>query len=233
MSLRSCSFRSNRRFIGLRCASTLPQNHNPSTSTFAPASTHNRAVPGSISRPLPDRFRARCDRQTPILRVRRKREIRARSVTSLLPLERANTNVSAALDYVLRWMASDHSGIDEIRSLRDIHAAGHRVVHGGELFKESVIIDDESPEGNRGRIDLAPGVRAPGEKCEHHTNRCFRFRYTFPTCFRSTPACPSGAAERRLPQPLRRRALPESSCPPESPGRVHLPIPHNDPRRSW
>jgi acetate kinase len=44
-------------------------------------------------------------------------------------------DVGAALDYVLRWLASDRSGIDEIRSLGDIHAVGHRVVHGGELFK--------------------------------------------------------------------------------------------------
>jgi acetate kinase len=65
-------------------------------------------------------------------------------------------DVSAALDYVLRWLASDHSGIDEIRSLGDIHAAGHRVVHGGELFKESVIINDEVLKGIEDCIDLAP-----------------------------------------------------------------------------
>src|SRR5579872_4500114 len=52
-------------------------------------------------------------------------------------------DVSAGLDYVLRWLASDRSGIDEIRSLADVDAAGHRVVHGGEFFKESVVIDDE------------------------------------------------------------------------------------------
>src|ERR1035441_5686303 len=55
-------------------------------------------------------------------------------------------DVSAA-HYVLRWLASDGSGIDGIRSLGDIHAAGHRVVHGGELFKESVIINDEVLKG--------------------------------------------------------------------------------------
>jgi acetate kinase len=44
-------------------------------------------------------------------------------------------DVSAALDYVLRWLASDRPGIDEIPSLGDIHAAGHRVVHGGELSR--------------------------------------------------------------------------------------------------
>ncbi len=65
-------------------------------------------------------------------------------------------DVSAALDYVLRWLASDRSAIDEIRSYADIHAAGHRVVHGGELFKESVIIDDEVLKGIEDCIDLAP-----------------------------------------------------------------------------
>ena len=63
-------------------------------------------------------------------------------------------DVSAALDYVLRWLASDRSGIDEIRNLGDIHAVGHRVVHGGELFKESVIINDEVMKGIEDCIDL-------------------------------------------------------------------------------
>src|SRR5579864_1669779 len=65
-------------------------------------------------------------------------------------------DVSAALDYVLRWFASDRSGIDEIRSLGDIQAVGHRVVHGGELFKESAIINDEVLKGIEDCIDLAP-----------------------------------------------------------------------------
>jgi acetate kinase len=65
-------------------------------------------------------------------------------------------DVPAALDYVIRWMASDHSGINEIRSAGDIHAVGHRVVHGGEQFKESAIITDEVLKGIENCIDLAP-----------------------------------------------------------------------------
>jgi acetate kinase len=65
-------------------------------------------------------------------------------------------DISAALDYVVRWLGSDRSGIDEIRNLGDIHAAGHRVVHGGELFRESVIISDEVLKGIEDCIDLAP-----------------------------------------------------------------------------
>jgi acetate kinase len=65
-------------------------------------------------------------------------------------------NVSAALDHVLRWLASDQSGIPEIRSLSDIHAVGHRVVHGGEVFRESALINDEVLNGIEDCIELAP-----------------------------------------------------------------------------
>ena len=80
-------------------------------------------------------------------------------------------DVAAALDYLLRWLASDRSGIPEIRNLGDIHAVGHRVVHGGELFHESAIIDDQVLKGIEDCIDLAPlhnpnnvkGIRAVWE----------------------------------------------------------------------
>jgi acetate kinase len=65
-------------------------------------------------------------------------------------------DVAAALDYVLRWLASDKAGIEEVRSLADVHAVGHRVVHGGEVFKESVIITDDVLKGIEDCIDLAP-----------------------------------------------------------------------------
>jgi len=65
-------------------------------------------------------------------------------------------DTSAALDYVLRWLASDRSGITEIQSLGDIHAVGHRVVHGGELFSESALVTDQVLKGIEDCIDLAP-----------------------------------------------------------------------------
>lgn len=49
----------------------------------------------------------------------------------------------AAVDAVLRWVVSPGSGIDSVGSLADIHAVGHRVVHGGERFRASVAIDAE------------------------------------------------------------------------------------------
>jgi len=63
---------------------------------------------------------------------------------------------SAALDYVIRYLASDQSGIAEIKSTADINAVGHRVVHGGERFTESALIDDQVLKGIEDCIDLAP-----------------------------------------------------------------------------
>ena len=65
-------------------------------------------------------------------------------------------DVSAALDALLRWLASGESGMEEIGSLADIHAVGHRVVHGGELFTQSEVIDDKVLAGIHDCIDLAP-----------------------------------------------------------------------------
>jgi len=65
-------------------------------------------------------------------------------------------DMGAALDYLLRYIASDRSGIAEIKSSADVHAVGHRVVHGGEMFKESSLIDDRVLKGIEDCIDLAP-----------------------------------------------------------------------------
>src|SRR3989304_2933821 len=42
-------------------------------------------------------------------------------------------DIRSAVDHIIRWAISPDSGLDTIRTLADIHAAGHRVVHGGEL----------------------------------------------------------------------------------------------------
>jgi acetate kinase len=65
-------------------------------------------------------------------------------------------DVAAGLDYVLRWLASDRADIAEVRGLSDIDAVGHRVVHGGEVFRESAIVTDEVLKGIEDCIDLAP-----------------------------------------------------------------------------
>jgi acetate kinase len=80
-------------------------------------------------------------------------------------------NISNALDFIVRWAASPESGVSEIQSMADIHAVGHRVVHGGEHFTDSVLINDEVLNGIESCIDLAPlhnptnlhGIRAMRE----------------------------------------------------------------------
>ncbi|MEX2117038.1 MAG: acetate kinase [Bacteroidota bacterium] len=62
----------------------------------------------------------------------------------------------AALDFLLRWIVSPEAGIEGIRSMGDIHAVGHRVVHGAEKFTRSVVIDAEVIKGIEDCIELAP-----------------------------------------------------------------------------
>ena len=62
----------------------------------------------------------------------------------------------AAVDIILRWIISDESGIRDVNSFADIHAVGHRVVHGGERFSKSVLITDEVLRGIEDGIELAP-----------------------------------------------------------------------------
>lgn len=77
----------------------------------------------------------------------------------------------AAIDAVLRWIISPESRISHISSMADIHAVGHRVVHGGERFQVSVQIDDDVLGGIEDCMELAPlhnpanvrGIRAARE----------------------------------------------------------------------
>lgn len=62
----------------------------------------------------------------------------------------------AALDYVIRWLIAPETGVPGIKSLSDINAIGHRVVHGAERFKKSVLIDDDVIKGIEDCIELAP-----------------------------------------------------------------------------
>lgn len=62
----------------------------------------------------------------------------------------------AALDFVLRWIISPDAQIPGIQSLSDIHAVGHRVVHGAEKFSKSVVIDQSVIDGIEDCIELAP-----------------------------------------------------------------------------
>lgn len=65
-------------------------------------------------------------------------------------------NIQSAVEMVIRWITSEDSGIENINSLADINAIGHRVVHGGEKFTQSSIIDTEVIKEIEDCIELAP-----------------------------------------------------------------------------
>ena len=62
----------------------------------------------------------------------------------------------AAVELIIRWACSADSGIHDVQSVADVHAVGHRVVHGGERFTHSVVIDEQVLRGIEDCIDLAP-----------------------------------------------------------------------------
>ncbi len=65
-------------------------------------------------------------------------------------------DMRAAVDFIIRWVTSERAGISDIHSIADIHAVGHRVVHGGERFTHSVLITDEVLREIEDCIELAP-----------------------------------------------------------------------------
>lgn len=65
-------------------------------------------------------------------------------------------DIASTLEYLVGYIASDRSGMSEINSLADVHAVGHRVVHGGEQFKDSALVDEQVLKGIEDCIDLAP-----------------------------------------------------------------------------
>ena len=61
---------------------------------------------------------------------------------------------TAAVRKVLDMLTHRQFGV--LESARDIHAVGHRIVHGGETFKQSVLVDESVKREIRRLFDLAP-----------------------------------------------------------------------------
>src|SRR5258705_10022975 len=61
----------------------------------------------------------------------------------------------AAVEFIVRWAGSE-DGPKALTSVADIHAVGHRVVHGGEHFEQSVVIDDKVIRAIIDGIERAP-----------------------------------------------------------------------------
>lgn len=66
------------------------------------------------------------------------------------------------IEYILGILTSSKHGC--IKSLAEIDAVGHRVVHGGERFSQSVFIDEEVKMVLEKMIDLAPLHNPPNLK---------------------------------------------------------------------
>jgi acetate kinase len=62
----------------------------------------------------------------------------------------------AAIEFVVDWIGGAASSVTGVDSVKDIEAVGHRVVHGGERFRESVRVTDDVLRGIEACADLAP-----------------------------------------------------------------------------
>lgn len=63
-------------------------------------------------------------------------------------------NHEEAIKFVMTRLVHEHYGV--FKSLNEIHAIGHRVVHGGEEFKEAILITEEVIKGIKDNESLAP-----------------------------------------------------------------------------
>ena len=86
--------------------------------------------------------------------------------------EKAITNHQQALQMVLDLLIDPEWGV--IEDLSEIKGVGHRVLHGGEVFKESVLVTADTLEQLESLKELGPlhmpaniGNRACQELCEH------------------------------------------------------------------
>ncbi len=63
-------------------------------------------------------------------------------------------NHTVAIELIIKTLTGDKTGV--VKSMSEISAVGHRVVHGGEKFASSVLIDEEVLQGIKDVQHLAP-----------------------------------------------------------------------------
>ncbi len=71
-----------------------------------------------------------------------------------MEIERATDNHKGAIEMMSEALTDEHNGI--LDSLDEVWGVGHRVVHGGEKYAESVVIDDDVIKAIDENIELAP-----------------------------------------------------------------------------
>ncbi len=79
------------------------------------------------------------------------------------------TNHTSAMKRVIEVLVDEKTGV--ISNMSQISAVGHRIVHGGEKFHDSVIIDESVMQAIKDCIGLAPLHNPPNiigiEACQH------------------------------------------------------------------
>ncbi len=83
-----------------------------------------------------------------------KRQALSKGIIERIGIAGGPPDHKTALHQIIETLTQGENPV--IQSLPQISAVGHRVVHGGEKFKSSVLIDDEVLEAIRGVRDLAP-----------------------------------------------------------------------------
>ena len=84
-------------------------------------------------------------------------------------IEKDLYNHKVAIQEVIAALTNENYGV--IKSMSEISAVGHRIVHGGEKFKESMVIDDDVMKVINECVELAP-LHNPSditgiEACKH------------------------------------------------------------------
>ena len=69
-------------------------------------------------------------------------------------IEKKISNHEEGMELVVEQLLHPEYGV--IKDLNEIDAIGHRIVHGGEKFTESVLVDDEVIKGIEDAIKFAP-----------------------------------------------------------------------------
>ncbi|MFH1825722.1 MAG: acetate kinase [bacterium] len=83
-----------------------------------------------------------------------KRQTLANGAIERIGLPEGCPDHKTALNQVIEALTSGEEAV--LKSIQEISAVGHRVVHGGEKFKSSVLINDEVVAAIRSVQDLAP-----------------------------------------------------------------------------
>ena len=89
--------------------------------------------------------------------------------TDTVVIDKELINHKAAIKEVIRVLTDKKTGV--IKDMSEISAVGHRVVHGGEKFHDSVVIDESVMKAIRDCIELAPLHNPPNitgiEACQN------------------------------------------------------------------